>query len=50
MLCALHREGILFSLSGMDSNDVSTTPANLSFLDVLAEFTSKLIKQDKRAV
>ena len=46
----LRREGILFSLAGFDTSDVNTPPPNISFMDVLAEFTSKLIKQDKRSV
>ncbi|XP_078379288.1 cohesin subunit SA-2-like isoform X3 [Oculina patagonica] len=46
----LHREGIKYSLRNGDTsarNDTDEPPTNLQFLDVLSEFTFKLISQDK---
>ncbi|KAB7499233.1 Cohesin subunit SA-1, partial [Armadillidium nasatum] len=48
---ALHREGILFSVSPLENpNDPTGPPPNLLFLEILTEFTNKLLKQDKRVV
>lgn len=44
------REGIKYSLRNGDTsarNDTDEPPTNLQFLDVLSEFTFKLISQDK---
>ena len=42
------REGIKYSLRNEDAqNDADEPPSNLQFLDVLNEFTFKLIAQDK---
>lgn len=46
---ALHRAGILFASQQWNSDD-STVPANLLFLEILNEFTNKLLKQDKKVV
>lgn len=48
----LHREGIKYSLQNRESSnqnnkDDDEPPANLKFLEVLGEFTFKLIPQDK---
>ncbi|CAG0905951.1 unnamed protein product, partial [Darwinula stevensoni] len=54
-ITAMHREGILFAVSSGDENpampaDPSSPPNNISFLEILTEFTNKLLKQDKRVV
>lgn len=42
------REGIKYSLRNDDAQkDAEEPPSNLQFLDVLNEFTFKLIAQDK---
>ncbi|XP_073982200.1 stromal antigen isoform X1 [Rhodnius prolixus] len=47
----LHREGILFAVSsGENLDDPTGPPPNLPFLEILTEFTNKLLKQDKRIV
>jgi len=46
-ITALHREGILFSVNPLDPNG---PPPNLDFLEILAEFTNKLLNQDKWVV
>lgn len=46
---ALHRAGILFAAQHWNSDD-STVPPNLLFLEILNEFTNKLLKQDKKVV
>lgn len=48
----LHREGILFAVqqNGDVPEDPSSPPPNLPFLEILSEFTNKLLKQDKRVV
>ncbi|XP_046385977.1 cohesin subunit SA-2-like isoform X2 [Ischnura elegans] len=48
---ALHRDGILFAVQPMDDPLGSgAPPPNLPFLEILAEFTFKLLNQDKRVV
>ena len=47
---ALHRAGILFAAQHWNSTDDSTVPPNLLFLEILNEFTNKLLKQDKKVV
>jgi len=50
-ITALHREGILFSVNPLENpKDPTGPPPNLDFLEILAEFTNKLLKQDKRVV
>jgi cohesin complex subunit SA-1/2 len=49
-ITAAHREGILFAVNLGDQADPTQAPPNLAFLDVLSEFTNKLLKQDKRVV
>ncbi|XP_025837464.1 cohesin subunit SA-1 [Agrilus planipennis] len=50
-ITALHRAGILFAVSGAEtSEDPTGPPPNLPFLDILSEFTNKLLKQDKKVV
>ncbi|VEN54810.1 unnamed protein product [Callosobruchus maculatus] len=53
-ITTLHRAGILFAVQGSDdsttTSDPTSTPPNLPFLEILAEFTNKLLKQDKRVV
>ncbi|XP_075217243.1 stromal antigen isoform X2 [Lycorma delicatula] len=50
-ITALHREGILFAVTPGDYIDDPTgPPPNLPFLEILTEFTNKLLKQDKRIV
>ncbi|XP_018561375.1 cohesin subunit SA-1 [Anoplophora glabripennis] len=51
-ITALHRAGILFAVTGVEnsSDDPTGPPANLPFLEILSEFTNKLLKQDKRVV
>lgn len=46
---ALHRAGILFASKDTTPDDPNV-PANLAFLDVISEFTNKLLKQDKKVV
>ena len=47
----LHREGILVAVNPMENNDdPSGPPPNLPFLEILTEFTNKLLKQDKKVV
>ncbi|XP_058806230.1 cohesin subunit SA-2 [Phymastichus coffea] len=51
-ITALHRQGILFAVSCPDDIEPDPTgpPPNLSYLEILSEFTNKLLKQDKRVV
>lgn len=46
---ALHRAGVLFAAEHWNADD-STVPPNLLFLEILNEFTNKLLKQDKKVV
>ena len=48
---ALHREGILLAVNPLENpEDPTGPPPNLSFLDILHEFSNKLLKQDKKVV
>ncbi|KAG4065478.1 hypothetical protein HA402_009039 [Bradysia odoriphaga] len=49
---ALHRAGILFAVthSNESVDDPTSSPPCLLFLEILNEFTNKLLKQDKRVV
>lgn len=52
-MAALHREGVLFAVGtdeGISQDDPSVPPPHVAFLEILAEFTNKLLKQDKRIV
>ena len=46
----VYREGILFGLTIDEHHDPVIPPPNLSFLEVIGEFTNKLLKPDKRVV
>lgn len=49
----MHRAGILFAATqpeDPDNDDSSTAPPCILFLEILNEFTNKLLKQDKRVV
>ena len=48
-LCCF-RDGILFSIANVDPTDMTKAPPNIAFLEVLCEFTNKLMKQDKKTV
>lgn len=49
-IISIHRAGILFAVQNTDSSDPSAPPPHLLFLDILNEFTNKLLKQDKKVV
>ncbi|RUS69912.1 hypothetical protein EGW08_022327, partial [Elysia chlorotica] len=51
-VATMHTEGILFSLNPFENLDKGpdAAPPNLAFLEVLCEFTNKLMKQDKKTV
>lgn len=50
-ITALHRAGILFAVSGGENHEDPTgPPPNLPFLEILTEFTNKLLKPDKKVV
>ncbi|XP_034940731.1 cohesin subunit SA-2 isoform X2 [Chelonus insularis] len=51
-ITALHREGILFAITPPQGVEPDPTgpPPNLLYLEILSEFTNKLLKQDKRLV
>ena len=56
-LCSLHpsasvcfRDGIEFAFKEPSPQGEGGPPLNLAFLDILSEFSSKLIRQDKRTV
>lgn len=49
-ITALHRAGIAFAVLEWGGADDTAPPPHLPFLEILAEFTNKLIKQDKRVV
>jgi cohesin complex subunit SA-1/2 len=46
---ALHRAGVLFAAMYWNADD-STIPPHILFLEILNEFTNKLLKQDKKVV
>ena len=49
--CVNFREGILFALNPLqDPNNPGGPPTNLSFLEVISEFSGKLMKSDKKTV
>jgi cohesin complex subunit SA-1/2 len=48
---SLHREGILLAVNPLENpDDPNAPPPNLSFLEILTEFSNKLLKQDKKVV
>lgn len=50
-LAALHREGIQFTFNTVENPDNPLgQPPNLPFLEILSEFSNKLIRQDKKTV
>jgi len=51
-VAAMHTEGIVFSLNPFDNPDKGPlgAPPNMAFLEVLCEFTNKLMKIDKKTV
>jgi len=49
-VASLHREGILVAASPLEPREPGGAPPNLAFLEVLTEFTGKLLKQDKKVV
>ncbi|NWW89812.1 STAG2 protein, partial [Rhynochetos jubatus] len=46
----IHKEGIEFAFQGAMGVDGKCLPPNLSFLIIISEFSSKLLKPDKRLV
>lgn len=48
--CICFRDGIEFAFKEPSPQGEGGPPLNLAFLDVLSEFSSKLIRQDKRTV
>ncbi|THK32919.1 cohesin subunit SA-1 isoform X1 [Diachasma alloeum] len=51
-ITALHRSGILFAITPPDGEELDPTgpPPNLPYLEILLEFTNKLLRQDKKVV
>lgn len=50
-VAALHREGIHFAFNKLDNPDNPLgPPPNLPFLEIILEFSNKLIKIDKKTV
>jgi len=50
-VASLHREGILVAANPLENpRDPGGAPPNLAFLEILTEFTGKLLKQDKKVV
>ncbi|XP_071489542.1 cohesin subunit SA-1-like [Diadema antillarum] len=50
-VAALHKEGIQFSLTPLeDPANEYGPPPNVGYLEILTEFSSKLMRQDKRTV
>merc|ERR1719461_553080 len=50
-VASLHREGILVAVNPIENpEDPAGAPPNLAFLEILTEFTGKLLKQDKKVV
>jgi cohesin complex subunit SA-1/2 len=48
-VCGLHRAGILFAAANANPDDMNPPP-NVLFLEIINEFTNKLLKQDKKVV
>ncbi|XP_032827758.1 cohesin subunit SA-2-like [Petromyzon marinus] len=49
-VAALHKDGIDYAFKDLNPNGPAYPPLNLPFLDVLSEFSSKLLRQDKRTL
>uniref|UniRef100_A0A673B8I8 Cohesin subunit SA n=1 Tax=Sphaeramia orbicularis TaxID=375764 RepID=A0A673B8I8_9TELE len=49
-IAMLHKDGIEFAFKEPSPQGEGGPPLNLAFLDILSEFSSKLIRQDKRTV
>ncbi len=48
-MTSLHREGILVAATPLENPmDPAGAPPNIAFLEILTEFTNKLLKQDKK--
>ncbi|XP_077945758.1 cohesin subunit SA-1a isoform X2 [Gasterosteus aculeatus] len=49
-VATLHKDGIEFAFKYQNPRGPELPPINLAFLEVLSEFSSKLIRQDKKTV
>lgn len=49
-VCLLFRDGIEFAFKEQSPQGEGGPPLNLAFLDILSEFSSKLLRQDKKTV
>ncbi|XP_036409818.1 cohesin subunit SA-1a [Megalops cyprinoides] len=49
-VATLHKDGIEFAFKYQNPKGVEYPPPNLAFLEVLSEFSSKLLRQDKKTV
>uniref|UniRef100_A0A4W4GB39 Cohesin subunit SA n=1 Tax=Electrophorus electricus TaxID=8005 RepID=A0A4W4GB39_ELEEL len=49
-IAMLHKDGIEFAFKEPNPQGEGHPPVNLAFLDILSEFSSKLMRQDKRTV
>uniref|UniRef100_A0A8C4IRP9 Cohesin subunit SA n=1 Tax=Dicentrarchus labrax TaxID=13489 RepID=A0A8C4IRP9_DICLA len=49
-IAMLHKDGIEFAFKEPSPQGEGSPPLNLAFLDILSEFSSKLIRQDKKTV
>lgn len=49
-IAMLHKDGIEFAFKEPNPQGEGHPPLNLPFLDILSEFSSKLLRQDKRTV
>ncbi|XP_031702862.1 cohesin subunit SA-1a [Anarrhichthys ocellatus] len=49
-VATLHKDGIEFAFKYQNPRGAEFPPINLAFLEVLSEFSSKLIRQDKKTV
>lgn len=50
-IAAFHREGIHFTFNTIENpDDPLGPPPNIPFLEIISEFSNKLLKQDKKIV
>eukprot|EP00063_Salmo_salar_P093740 XP_014068575.1 PREDICTED: cohesin subunit SA-2-like isoform X2 [Salmo salar] len=49
-IAMLHKDGIEFAFKYQNPHGAEFPPPNLAFLEVLSEFSSKLLRQDKKTV
>uniref|UniRef100_A0A4W3JK29 Cohesin subunit SA n=1 Tax=Callorhinchus milii TaxID=7868 RepID=A0A4W3JK29_CALMI len=49
-VATLHKDGIEFAFKYPNPNGADFPPPNLAFLEILGEFSSKLLRQDKKTV